>query len=914
MNKVLNGRLIFVLIVTALSLWMVYPTFNYFMFVRGMSETPTDAELEQQRELLDGARTINLGLDLRGGVDFLIAVDTDALMEENLQNAADLLRNDLASDEVDASLSVDREARTITIELADATRDRNFAMGILEEREGTFNVVENFGETGRAVVRLAEERSQSDLNDAVDASLETIKRRVDEYGLTQPEVVKQGRDRIRVKIPGETDPERIRENLLKEAQLEFRLLHPQHDQLISEFVDPDGTVRDEYLTQVEVEGIGGNTMKTTLVDFVPGVPPGYELFLGKDTRTDSQSGEKIVTENLGYLLKARPELTGKNLRQASAITDPNDLQDPIKVSIAFDAEGADKFFETTQDHQGERFAIVLDDLVFSAPRINEPIPNGRAEISGGFSQQDARDLALVLKAGALPAPLKVINQQAVGASLGADSVRDSGRALLIGAVALVFLLIAIYRVAGVMAVLAMLLNVLLILAILSMADATLTLSGIGGILLTMGMAVDANVLIYERLREELEDGKPMRAAINAAFGKAFSVILDSNITTLLPALVLILFEVVEGSVKGFWTALAIGLIVNLYTGLTVTRALVDGYVAKTKKFNVGRWRPFAKANYDFMGWRKLGYPISGALLLISVIYVGLHGNSILGVDFTGGVVATVRYTSEEVTRGGLEESLDQEFDDVRVVRVLNENLYQVTVPITDNPDTGELYATEEIASIIGAQLSDTYGDSVSIASTEEVEALLGSEFTMTAIFTILVASLVILGYIAFRFRPIFGLGAVAALLHDLIITLGLFIVFSDLGFAGSITLDIVSALLIILGYSVNDTIVVFDRIRETMGETYGKRMGEIINIAINATLSRTVFTSGTTLLTVLAMLIFGGVGLKDFSLVLLIGILAGTYSSIFVASALVYTYITKKEKKEGLVKAHGTTKTVKVGA
>ena len=356
---------------------------------------------------------------------------------------------------------------------------------------------------------------------------------------------------------------------------------------------------------------------------------------------------------------------------------------------------------------------------------------------------------------------------------------------------------------------------------------------------------------------------------------------------------------------------AIGLIVNLYTGLTVTRALIEAYAAKFKIEKpdsfVGKGiKFFETVNFDFMSYRKFGFPISGALLAVSLFYLVVHGVN-PGIDFTGGVRTTIEVTSEQVERASIEQALTNEagggFRDASVVKVLNQPRYQLTVPKVDKEASLEAMQ-DQVETLLAASFST---DQFEIVQTQSVESAIGEEFKWTAFFTVLVASLVILGYIAIRFKPIFGLGAVCALVHDLLICLGLFVVMGH-----SVTLDIVSALLIILGYSVNDTIVVFDRIRETQNQLYGRSMGEIINLAINRTLSRTVFTSSTTLIAVLSMLLFGGIGLKDFALVLLMGIIAGTYSSIFVASAVVYTYVTAKEKKQGIQAAQGTTKRVKI--
>lgn len=911
MNKVISNRLLIVLIVTVASLIFVWPTFRYVAFIGSVGEDPTEEQEQRKRDLLAEGGTIRFGLDLQGGVEFLFSLDTDTMIERRVTRYADDLLSMFEFENISAAVELDEAERVIRVSGVDPA-DVRIAREIIEEDEAIvqWDNLDNLA-GGTVTLSYRTDEFNRSIRDSVDAVRRTLQRRIDATGLTQPTIVAQPPERILVQIPGESDPERVRNTLLQTANLEFRLLHPNHDEVVRQFVAPGelnpmlrtGPVNPEFLNEEPIPGFEDETRTVVNHSAVATLlPPGYQLFLGQDSITDDD-GVTTEFENLAYVLRAVPELGGDSLRRADYFFDPTEIRNNHKVIIEFDREGREIFAEVTTDNQGRRFAILLDDIVYSAPRINTPILYGSAEISGAFTQQDAYDLALVLKAGSLPAPLKIISEQSIGASLGNDSVIASRNALIIGGILLIIMMIGIYRTGGLFAVTAMLLNVLFILAILSLADATLTLSGIGGILLTMGMAVDANVLIYERLREELAAGRPIKAAINAAFSRAFSVIIDSNITTLLPAVVLLSFDIVSDSVRGFWTALAIGLVANLYTALTVTRAIVDTWVQKKKSISVGEQFAFFKnVNFDFMGYRKIGYPISGLLIGASIFYLVVHGVN-PGIDFTGGVINTVEARSAEVTRPAVEATLrNAGYDDVRVVRVINSDLLQVTVPIVNNGG-GDLAAVQ--ANLAGI-LAESFGDGFRIVETQNIESVVGAEFRLSAFLMVLVASLVILGYIAFRFRPIFGVAAVCALLHDLLIALGIFVLLGR-----SLTLEIVSALLIILGYSVNDTIVVFDRIREKQGEMFGRSMREIINEAINRTLGRTVFTSGSTLIMVLSMYLFGGIGLRDFSLILLIGVAAGTYSSIFVASAVVDSYLVAKEKREGIARTQ--QKTVKIG-
>ncbi len=905
MNKVFTPKLITVMVVTLLCLYLIYPTVQYFALVTTMPEEPTAEQEARRHELLANPNVIKLGLDLQGGADFLLEVDRDRTLRRLVENEVARLREQLTRDDVNASVRmVEQEAGGFVVEMRlNDERDLEFGIESLETLiQGQFALVPE----GNAREALASEAGlllipdeaevTRQIRDATDGALEVVRRRVDAFGLTQPIVARAGIDRINVQVPGEDDPESLRESLLKTAALEFRLLHPEHDTAILEFIQGEsprsfvegagtGRIKPEH---VEVTTLADGRELLRLKDNIPGVPAGYTLRLGTHKVVDEASGaidEASTIDDLVYLVQQNAPVTGDQLRRAAVITDPRDFTDPIKVSIQFDRQGTRAFGEITADNVGRRFAILLDDVVYSAPTIQDEILGGAATISGSFTQAEASDLATILKAGALPAPLIPITENTVGPSLGADSIRDSVKAIGIGAVLIVILMVAVYGASGFISVIAMLLNVLLIMAVLSLMGATLTLSGIGGILLTMGIAVDANILIYERLREELNAGKPLRAAINVAFNRAFTVIVDSNVTSLLPALVLVLFEVVDGSVKGFWTAIAIGLFANLYTAIVVTRALMEAWYTQFKSISVGKFQIFRNATIDWMRYRVVGLAISGSLTIASVGYLAVYGPS-FGIDFTGGVQSVVTLPTA-TTQGEIVSTLDQEFKDVRAIKVVNQpGQWQITVPQLPDDVTGVTPTLDEIRTTVVSSLNNAYEGSVVIENVQSIDPAVGDEFKTTAFWTVLVVCAVILSYVAFRFQWVFGAAAILALLHDVFLAFGLFKMFGH-----TLTLDIVSALLIILGYSVNDTIVVFDRVRERMQDRLTADLSEVINKAINEVLNRTVLTSGSTFLVVGVMYLFGGSGLSDFALILLLGIVFGTYSSIFVASATVYTYL-----------------------
>ena len=904
MPKLLTPKLISVFVVTALCLILVFPTLRYFAHVSMMGDNPTPEQRQIAAKMLENKQMVKLGLDLQGGADFLLAIDTERLMRQRMENEAESIRTAFRRESVDTTvraLTKDPTNVRITVrvnEPKDAVKAAEALTLYLTSGVSTLAMPTDLkgALTGKGELELTakENASQQAIAEAMDGAFKVIKDRIDAFGLTMPVVQKAGSDRIRVQIPGENDPERIARTLLRTAALEFRLLHPEHDTKIVEFtangVEPGlgtGRVKKELL-ETYINESGKESFR--LKENIPNVPAGFVLRLGKQAVIDRATGMEDKSKSVNdliYLVRSELPLGGGELKRAGVITDPSDLENPIAVTIEFNRKGAEIFKNITTDNTGKRFAIILDDEVRSAPNINEPITGGVARITGGFSQAEASDLSLVLKAGALKAPLQIVTQNAIGPSLGADSIRDSGFAILLGGIMIAILMVIIYGTAGVLAILAMLLNVLMILAILSLLGATLTLSGIGGILLTMGMAVDANILIYERLREEMATGKPLRAAINTAFARALTVIFDSNITSILPALVLVMFAVVDGSVKGFWYAISIGLIANLYTGVFVTKTLVEAVFEQWKTISVGKIRFLHGVNVPWMTYRFGGLAFSGLIAVASLVIIPVNGLN-LGIDFTGGVLTTVDL-DKKVSQSDLTVAFKKKFEDVNIIQVVGKEQWQITVPIHEDKATGKTPTLEEIGNQVRTVLKETYGDGASVQAQQKVEALLGNEFKLTALASILIAAVVILGYIAIQFQWIFGAGAVLALLHDVFLSLGLYLLLGR-----SVTLDTVSALLIILGYSVNDTIVVFDRIREKMQDRHSATLMEVMNSAINETLSRTILTGGTTLLAIGTMYLFGGVGLTDFALILLFGVGFGTYSSIFVASALVYVYLEKK--------------------
>lgn len=896
MLRIFNTRLWICVIVTVLSIILVIPTLRYFAFVDRQGDKPlSDAQKKEFADLR--AKSIKLGLDLQGGVDFLLQVDKEKVLAIQVEQIADDVRRALSNNRVPAEVESSAADRSVTIQLGDK-KDAEVAQGNLEGFADDFESP-NFGALarGKASFTVNNRVLSEYLANAVEGALRVVRKRVDEFGLTQPVVARQGDDRIRVQIPGETDPEKIQSNLLRPATLEFRLLHDNMGDIVRPLVNEatfiqgmgTGVIKDEYLE--DTLSPNNEPIKVLKKD-LPGIPPGYVVRLGEDSRTDPKTGKVSVTKNLVYLVKDKVEVRGDELKDARPRVIQSDLEHPYKVWLEFNKEGTRKFAKITRDNVGKPFAIILEDTVYSAPVIQSPIPDGRCVIEGNFTLGDVRELAQVLKAGALPAPLRIIEKRAVEASLGADSIVDSIRALGVGGVLLILFMVIYYGRAGVVAVLAMLLNVLLILAFLTLSNATLTLSGIGGILLTMGMAVDANVLIYERLREELALKKPMKAAISTAFSRAFTVIFDSNITSMLPALALLLFEVVEGTMKGFWITLAVGLIANLYTGVTVTRALTEGWLGATGSFGAGTLTWFKNPKFPFMSYRFVGYTFSGALAVLTIGYIAIHGVN-FAVDFTGGVVAHVSVEKEITTSDVRTAMQGQGISSVAVQKVLGKNEFLIRQKLVVE-EGGHAAEVKDTGRMLEAALTKGLASAgVKVIGVEQIASEVGGEFQGMALQTIIVASICILLYLGVRFRFVFSAMAVVALVHDLTLTVGVYTLMGR-----EINLDIISALLIILGYSVNDTIVVFDRLRELSGDTFGKNFRSLVDQAINMSLNRTLNTGAATIGMIIAMILLGGKGLADFALVLLIGTVFGTYSSTFIATALAYDWIQRRVNKD----------------
>lgn len=700
---------------------------------------------------------------------------------------------------------------------------------------------------------------------AVQQAIATIEKRLNAFGTADLLIVAQGSDRILVQMPGVSPEEaaRVRKILEKVAKLELKAVHPE--------------------SPIHADKVAADPENEII--------PGYELKVLVDTDDDG----KTIKENI--LLKRRAALDG------SYVVHAQERYGPLEGSLAVELNnaGASRMFDLTKKmtHGRDRLAIVLDGKVLSAPVVQSSLSKN-FEITGMKDAAEAKGLAAALL-NPLKNPLIVEEQRSMSATLGKETITQGVTAGIAGlALTLVFVLLY-YRFAGMIALLGLSLNVIILFGAMAMFGFTFTLPGIAGIILTIGVAVDANVLIYERLREELSHGKSVKAAITAAYEKAFSAIFDANITTLITAL--ILFWRASGTVKGFAVTLTIGILASMLAALLCTRVFFWWFsdAGALKKLSFMNLIP--KKSFDFLSKRKLAFSVSAVLILAGLSSVVMKGDKALGIDFTGGAQLMIQFKGDTKihqpeaqkvinslkltkTASSQEEQQATTGDSLLTVRCAEEDsekieqalrkeftILQETVPVLDNNGQPKLDGAGNPVTKYKHQVAKN-----------SISASLGSEFLTTAIWALLIGLIAILVYITIRFEFSFAIGAFAALFHDILICLGIIILKGD-----QLELIHVGAFLTIAGYSINDTIVVFDRIREDLRSRRGD-VAEVMNHAISSTLSRTVLTSMTTFVAVLVLYIFGGETLRGFSFAIMVGVIVGTYSSIFIASPIVYIW------------------------
>jgi SecD/SecF fusion protein len=673
-----------------------------------------------------------------------------------------------------------------------------------------------------------------------DKAIEVIRKRVDQFGVSEPVITKDGSDRILVQIPGLNTGkiEEARQQLQRVAKLEFRLLYPGNPDRI----------------------LSGETF----------VPPGYVILNGvSENGSSAAKPTQSPQPTPRYVVQRRVALGGDTVSSARA----GYGQQGWEIQLKFNGEGTKLFGEITRDNIGQRLAIVLDGQVISAPTINSAIPSGDAQITGNFTSETAHDLASSLE-NPLQTPVSIDETRSVSATLGNDSISRGILSGLAGLAATLIFVLIYYRTAGIVAIIGLLVNGVLLFGAMSLFNFVLTLPGIAGIILTIGMAIDANVLIYERLREELEQNKTIKASVDTAYSKAFSAIIDSNLTTLLK--VMILFWLGSGPVKGFAVTLTVGIIASMFSALLVTRTIFNWAIHFNWIKGISMLHLIRARGYDFLAKWKPALIASLLLIIVSGATFGIRGIHMFNIDFTGGDMLVLQ-SPGQVTEAQIRQNLEK--------IGLGNSVIQQETGLKNQKEIHYVTIRAPFGTsqkIINQLKQNSATTNLVVESSQGVGPVMGTRLASVSLFALGIAFLGVMLYVAIRFEFSFSVGVIVAMLHDLVITLGIFVIFGH-----EFSLVMVGAILTVAGYSINDKIVVFDRIREGLRSGRKGSIHFLMNASINETLSRTVLTSGVTLLCMLSLWIFGGPVLSDFAFTNVVGIIIGTYSSIFIAAPIV---------------------------
>lgn len=815
---------------------------------------------------------LNLGLDLQGGMHLVLKVDLEKAIENTLDLAASDLKEALGEKKITAVRTSSADLHKVVFTLPNTGVLETVRTLVADDFPNlNIDIQAEEGSFPRIVLSLNSEEVDFIKKNAVIQSLEIIRNRIDQFGVAEPVIIRQGADEIVVQLPGVKDPERALSLIGQTAQLEFKLLDEESG------VDPW-----QLISQAQSSGKWqpGESRKKLNLALQNALPQGTEIYFERNI--NPQTGAETKTP---LLIKNQVMMTGEMVKNAQVRVGGN-FNEPY-VGLDLTGRGGKIFGQVTEKNVGKRFAIILDEVVRSAPVIREKILGGSAQISGNFTYEEATDLAIVLRVGALPAPVEIIQNLTVGASLGKDSIDKGLMSGLLGTVLVLVFMMVYYRLSGVIANLGLVLNIFLLFAGLAALGATLTLPGIAGIILSIGMAVDANVLIFERMREEFAIGKSVKSGVEGGYDKAFWTIIDSQVTTLITALALFLFG--TGPIKGFAVTLSLGITFNLVSTLFGTRLVYDILHSKRLLKPIKFFQFIKTPKFDYMAMKKITFPISGVLVLLGLIaFIQIaRGNANLGVDFTGGTLvqyhADKPFSLQEVRKVLGENGLG----DVNLQQVENENRLIV-----------RLKKSEETVSNLGKQIAGIFNENLPekgflMESQEAIGSSISEVLRNKALQAIAISLCGVILYLAMRFDLSFGFAAAIATFHDVLVVLGVCWLLNI-----EITLLIVTALLTLAGYSLNDSVVVFDRIRENMKKSEqsgskGMTLPNTINLSINEVISRTIVTTLTTALVLAALFFMGGTVIHDFSFALLVGLLIGTYSSVFVASPLLSLW--KKE-------------------
>ena len=915
------------------------------------------------------AKEINLGLDLKGGMNVMLQVQLEDLVKAisgDNKTPEFIKALDLAKQR-----SVDSREDYISL-FASAWKEVGNGQS-LAQIFGTYEMKDKIKpeSSDAEVINVIREEAES----AVANSFNVLRNRIDRFGVTQPSIQKLGNSgRILVELPGVKEPERVRKLLQGTASLEFwetftnqeisGYLAEANAKLAEILADePEDTTVAAAAEVADSAAAGGNALlnealgqsadadaevdayrkanplfsvlspsqftgnacigfasaiDTAKINRYLAMPQVAEIFPAEFRPMWSvHPSEYVSGENIFELvaIKAtsrdgKAKLDGGVITDAKVVYDHGSNGEP-SVSMSMNAEGANIWARMTGDNVGRQIAIVLDGMVYSYPNVQNAITGGSSSITGHFTPDEATDLVNVLKSGKLPAPATIIQEQVVGPSLGAKSINAGMISFIIAFLLVLVYMIFFYQGAGLAADLALLCNVLLLFGVLVSFGAVLTLPGIAGLVLTMGMAVDANVIIYERIKEELAAGKGLGKAIADGYSNAYSAIIDGQVTTLLTGVVLFFFG--SGPVQGFATTLIIGIITSVLTSIFITRLIFDDRVEKGKNitFENNLTKNFLKNTHvDFIGLRKWSYIASGIVILISIVSIFTKGFS-YGVDFTGGRTYVVRF-DQPVTAEGVREAAMAEFDGaVEVKQFGGESQMKITTSYKNAEESTEVDAEVEQklfhalkpffkeTDITLSEFTSTLENPNGIISSDKVGPTIANDMKRDAIIAVFLSLFVIFAYIAFRFKGwTWGLGGVVSLAHTAIIVIGFFSLFSGiLPFNLDVDQTFIAAILTIIGYAINDNVVIFDRIREYRTLHPNMDVRTNANLAVNATLTRTINTSVSTLVTMLAIAIFGGESIRGLSVALILGIVIGTYASIFIGTAVMYDATVWNQKR-----------------
>ncbi|MBQ9702483.1 MAG: protein translocase subunit SecD [Bacteroidales bacterium] len=893
-------------------------------------------------------KEINLGLDLKGGMNVMLQVQLEDVLKALAANPND---PDFVAAMAKAKEENVNDSRDF-IGLFESAWSQVAPGRRLNEIFATTELRDKINnESSNAEVITA---LRAEAKSAIDDSFNVLRKRIDRLGVTQPNIQQvSNAGKILIELPGVKDPERVRKLLQGTASLEFwptfnanEIDLETADARVAELLAGEGSAVANPLFSVLLPTGGAsaclgyasaidtttvNTYLAMAAEYLPAefrgawsVKPVEQQF---DKDGNPYYSDAVVGKYELIALKVT-DPDGNAPLNGSVVTDTrvnfNGAQrgnGAPSVSMTMNREGANVWANLTKDNIGRQVAIVLDGLVYSYPVVNTAITGGSSEITGNFSVDEAEDLANVLKAGKLRAPATIIQEQVVGPSLGSASIRAGLISFLIAFILVLIYMVLFYRGAGLVADVALLCNVLLLFGVLVSFGAVLTLPGIAGLVLTLGMAVDANVIIYERIKEELAAGKGFSLAVHDGYKNAYSAIIDGQVTTLLTGI--ILFLAGSGPVRGFATTLIIGIITSVLTSIFITRLIFDDRIKKGKTVSLSNkfTENFLKnTKVDFIGLKKYSYIISGALIVIAIASIGLKGFS-YGVDFTGGRTYVVRFdqsVTAESVRSAVEDTfraaaekagIDQSSVEVKQfggdaqMKISTQYKYREESSAVDTEIEGLLYESLKgfyKENITLSSFTSTLESPNGIVSSDKVSASISNEITNRAIISVLLALLVIFAYIAFRFKGwTWGLGGVVSLAHTAIIIIGFFSLFNGiLPFNLDVDQTFIAAILTIIGYAINDNVVIFDRIREQRGLHPKDDFRSTVNTALNATLTRTVNTSVSTLLPMIAIAIWGGESIRGLAVALCLGVLIGTYASIMIGTPIMYDATMAAAKKK----------------